>query len=68
MKEDLVRRLKNSAAFTLFFFLPIIVLLALFGLLAAPLSEYLFWYAVGMVIGLPVWVTVDYLRRKREAR
>lgn len=65
LQESLKYRLRNIAFFTLWF-IPTLSLFLLAGWTTAPFGEYLFWYALGAIIGLPVWVSVDMIRAKRK--
>lgn len=62
LTESLRKRFSNMFWFSIWF-LPLIGLLCLAGMTTAPFSEFLFWYAVGAVVGLPLFVTIDMIKR-----
>jgi len=57
-RESLKKRLINMFFFSIWF-LPLIGLICLAGWAEAPFVEYLFWYTVGAVASLPLFLAID---------
>lgn len=62
LSESLAKRFKNMFFFSIWF-IPVLGLLCLAGAATAPFGEYMFWYVVGAVVSLPLFVTIDMIRR-----
>lgn len=63
MLTALKNRLSNLAWSTVIFF-SVLLVMDLFGVLVSPLSEYAFWYMIGAVVGLPLFLAYDYKKLK----